>query len=890
MRSSVSGACCVLLAVALAGPVHAQGALEEAGGSPASSSAVRSGVPVLTAGRIVGAEPRIDGNLDEAAWGTSSVARDFVQFEPIEGALPSQRTEARVLYGADALYVGIRAYDSAPDSIVGQLTRRDQESYSDRLAVVVDSYHDRRTAFHFEVNPRGVKTDIYRFDDTQQDRTWDAVWDVAASVDEHGWTAEFRIPLSQLRFRGADRQSWGINFTREIARHRETSAWAPLSNREAGMVSRAGELSGLVELQSPRRLEVIPYSVAEVRSLQGDPADPFYRSTYAQGSVGGDLKYGLTGDLTLDVTVNPDFGQVEADPAEVNLTAFESFFSERRPFFVEGSNFYNFGIGLGDGDGAGEALFYSRRIGRAPQGSPEVQGGFADVPELTSILGAAKVSGKTSSGWSVGLLSALTGEEKARVHTGEGERFEDVVEPATAYGVARIQRDFRDGKSAVGFIGTGVVRDAGVAGALGLRSNAVTGGLDFRHRFGSDRFQVSGYAVGSRVSGSPEAIEATQRSSSRYFQRPDAEHVDLDADRTSLDGWAGFLQASKIGGGFWRFSTGAQVRSPGFEPNDVGFMREADFVTSWAWAGYHRSEPSGIFRNYYLNANAWTSYTFGGEQTSLAGNVNGSFTLNNNWGGWLGVMRQTSALSTGALRGGPALLREAGWNGWSGLHSDTRNSVSFSVGGHWGVRPESDSWNVGTNAHVGWRPSGRTSLSVGPFVSWRADDRQWVERLDLTTPEYVIGRLDQTTVGITARVNYAFTPTLSLQVYAQPFVSAGSYAAFKRVDDPRAARYADRFGLLDYVADPDGGYLADVDGDGTLNRFDNPDFNSKQFQSNVVLRWEYRPGSAVYLVWTQARDHWVDDGSFQVGDDANRLFAQPPNNVLLLKVSYWLST
>jgi hypothetical protein len=519
-----------------------------------------------------------------------------------------------------------------------------------------------------------------------------------------------------------------------------------------------------------------------------------------------------------------------------------------------------------------------------------VQGGFADVPELTSILGAAKVSGKTSSGWSVGLLSALTGEEKARVHTGEGERFEDVVEPATAYGVARIQRDFRDGKSAVGFIGTGVVRDAGVAGALGLRSNAVTGGLDFRHRFGSDRFQVSGYAVGSRVSGSPEAIEATQRSSSRYFQRPDAEHVDLDADRTSLDGWAGFLQASKIGGGFWRFSTGAQVRSPGFEPNDVGFMREADFVTSWAWAGYHRSEPSGIFRNYYLNANAWTSYTFGGEQTSLAGNVNGSFTLNNNWGGWLGVMRQTSALSTGALRGGPALLREAGWNGWSGLHSDTRNSVSFSVGGHWGVRPESDSWNVGTNAHVGWRPSGRTSLSVGPFVSWRADDRQWVERLDLTTPEYVIGRLDQTTVGITARVNYTFTPTLSLQVYAQPFVSAGSYAAFKRVDDPRAARYADRFGLLDYVADPDGGYLADVDGDGTLNRFDNPDFNSKQFQSNVVLRWEYRPGSAVYLVWTQARDHWVDDGSFQVGDDANRLFAQPPNNVLLLKVSYWLST
>jgi hypothetical protein len=269
----------VLLAVALAGPVHAQGALEEAGGSPASSSAVRSGVPVLTAGRIVGAEPRIDGNLDEAAWGTSSVARDFVQFEPIEGALPSQRTEARVLYGADALYVGIRAYDSAPDSIVGQLTRRDQESYSDRLAVIVDSYHDRRTAFHFEVNPRGVKTDIYRFDDTQQDRTWDAVWDVAASVDEHGWTAEFRIPLSQLRFRGADRQSWGINFTREIARHRETSAWAPLSNREAGMVSRAGELSGLVELQSPRRLEVIPYSVAEVRSLQGDPADPFYRST-----------------------------------------------------------------------------------------------------------------------------------------------------------------------------------------------------------------------------------------------------------------------------------------------------------------------------------------------------------------------------------------------------------------------------------------------------------------------------------------------------------------------------------------------------------------------------------------------------------------------------------
>lgn len=844
--------------------------------------------PVLHAIRIVGDEITIDGWAGEDAWLRAPVATDFVQFEPGEGDPPSERTEARVLYGQDALFVAIRAFDTRPEEIVGQLTRRDEGSYSDMVGVVIDSYFDRRTAFHFAVNPVGVKHDIYRFDDTNEDQGWDAVWDVGTSRDEEGWTAEFRIPYSQLRFRDRPDQTWGINFLRDIARLDETVVWAPTTRKDAAIVSKFGELRGLTDLTAPSRMEILPYSLARLERAPGDAANPFYRANDGAGTVGADVKYGITSDLTLDLTVNPDFGQVEADPAQVNLTAFETFLPERRPFFVEGSSIFNFSIALGDGPDANESLFYSRRVGRAPQGWADPQGGFTDAADHTTIRGAWKLSGKTAGGWSIGAMHAVTARESARIAPAGGEQFDQAVEPASNYGVLRIQKDFREGKSALGIIGTGVKRSGDVADALALRSGALSGGVDFRHRFAGDRWEVRGHVLGSRVTGSPEAIARTQRSPARYYQRPDAGHLSYDPTRTELSGGAAFLNVGKIAGEHWRVSTGVQTRSPGFEVNDAGFMKDADYLVNWAWTGYQQTTPQGPFRRWGLNGSVFRSQNYDGDLTGLGGNVNGSFQLGNFWNGWGGVNRDLSTYSGRTLRGGPLFRNEAQTNFWGGVSTDSRKAVHVSFGLHGNVRPESDSRYLGLNPTVRIRPSGRATFSVGPSLSWNNNDRQWVGEMGSTEPIYVFGRVEQTTVGLTARVDYAFTPTLSLQLYAQPFVSAGSYSEYKRVTDPVADRYEDRFALLDARLE-DGDVITDLDGDGTAESFQAPGFSFNQFRSNTVLRWEYQPGSTLFLVWSQGRDRFSRNGSFDLSGDMDRLFDVEPENVFMIKVSYWMS-
>ncbi len=876
------------LATALAAFAGAPAALyaQDIGSGAPAGAAGRAAAPTLVAQRITGAAPTIDGVLDEPDWAAAMAAKNFVVFEPNEGAAASQATEARVLYGDDAIYVGIRAFDTAPDSIVARLARRDERPHSDWLDVVIDSYHDRRTAFRFGVNPAGVKSDGYMYDDVEEDDSWDAVWDVATSTDDRGWTAEFRIPYSQLRFDGARVQTWGINFVRFIARHLERSLWAPISRGDGALVSRFGDLSGLQDLSPPARLEVLPYSLARLRRAPGSADDPFHRPNDIAGAVGADLKYGLTTDLTLDVTINPDFGQVEADPAQVNLTAFETFLPERRPFFVEGSNIFSFRFQEGDGDNASEGLFYSRRIGRAPQG--RARSPYADTPEQTRILGAMKLSGKTRSGWTVGLLHALTAGEEARLADASGPAGEQVVEPSAQYGMGRLSRDFREGRSAVGFVSTWTARDGAAAEALALHSGAYTAGFDARHRFGDDRFLVSGYLLGSTVRGSSGAISRTQRSPARYFQRPDADHTDFDPERTSLHGWAGSATFGKISGGYWRYATGVMARSPGFDANDLGFMRETDYVAPWAWVGYNRFRPSGPFQRWNLNVNAWAPYSFGGEPFQKGGNVNGSFTLNSFWGGYAGVMHNTGGLSNTALRGGPMLRQDPSWGSWFGFFSDSRKPLQVQTGNNLQVTPETGSWSYGTEASLRWRPSSRATVSAGPFVNWRRAAVQWVGRFNSDAPAYLFGRLAQTTAGITARADWTFSPTLSLQLYAQPFVSAGTYDEFLRVNDPRARGWGERFTRVPAESAGDGRVEADIDGDGSPESFGSPDFNVKQLRSNVVLRWEYRPGSTLFAVWSQGRDHFTRDGDFSFTGDLGTLLRQPGDDVFMVKVSYWI--
>lgn len=897
---AIAAAATVALAAALSfGPEDAWGQEHETegGGEAGTATGGPARPPVLQATRLLGPAPSIDGLLDEADWATATAATDFVVFQPNEGEAPSQRTEARVLYGDEAVYVGIRAFDTSPDSIESRLARRDEDPHSDWVDVVIDSYHDRRTAFRFSVNPAGVKRDIYMYDDVREDVSWDTVWDVATAVDDQGWTAEFRIPYSQLRFDGAARQTWGINFVRTVARHLEVSLWAPISRGDGALVSRFGELEGLRDLSPPRRLEALPYSLLRLESAPGEAANPFYDPRDFSSAVGADVKYGLTTDLTLDVTINPDFGQVEADPAQVNLSAFETFFPERRPFFVEGANIFAFGFSPGDGDGASEGLFYSRRIGRPPQGRIS-SAAYADAPEQTRILGAAKLSGKTRSGWSLGLLHALTGNETAHRAGDSGPLEDQVVEPTAHYGVGRVSKDFRDGKSAVGAISTWTVRDGASAGELNLHSQAYAGGFDARHRFGGDRFVVSGYLLGSTVRGTAAAIERTQRSPARYFQRPDADHTDFDPARTSLEGWAGSASFSKIAGGYWRYGGGVVARSPGFDANDLGFMRESDFVNPWLWAGYSHYKPTERFQRWNLNVNTWDAYSFGGERFSMGGNVNGSFTLKNFWGGYAGVRHNSDGLTNTALRGGPMLRRDGAWGGWFGFWSDSRKQLSFQSNNQWEARPESGSWSFGTSASLRWRPSSRATVSAGPSVRWRAEDLQWVRRFDpdpsaddADAPlgaHYLFGRLDQTTVGLTVRADWTFSPTLSLQLYAQPFVSAGDYGRFKRITDPRAEHYANRFAAVATGGTESATLEGDVDGDGAPDSFRNPDFNFKQFRSNAVLRWEYKPGSAVFLVWSQGRNHYAQTGEFSLGDDVSALLGQPSQDVFMIKASYWI--
>ena len=894
-RSAILGAglLAVTLLVVGAGTVVGQDGPGPAASDPISPSAAST--RILSAVSLEGPEPVVDGRIDEAVWRDGAHATDFVQFRPDEGAPPSQDTEAWILYGSDALWVAIRAHDSSPEGIAGQLTRRDEHSYSDEVAVAVDSYFDRRTAFIFSVNPVGVRKDIYMFEDGREDESWDAVWDVASAVDGDGWTAEFRIPYSQLRFSGAPSQDWGINIMRRIARLDEQSFWSPISQQRSGLVSQFGVLEGLRELESPNRLEVEPYAMARVERAPGEAADPFHRSNDLFGALGADLEYGVTNNLTLNVSLNPDFGQVEADPGEVNLTAFETFFSEKRPFFLEGRSIFDFGLSGGNNQ---ESLFYSRRIGRAPQGRPDTDGGYADTPASSTILGAAKLSGKTEGGWSVGLLNAVTAEEVARIETGSGDRLDEPVEPRSNYSVARIQKDFRDGFSAVGLMATATARDREVADALELHRGAFTGGLDLRHRFGeAGNYQVSGSLVGSRVTGSAATLEETQTSSVHYFQRPDADHVEVDPTRTALNGWGSTFNVSKIGGGFWRGTWFFESRSPGLETNDVGFQSRSDYWVTGGFVGYHVTEPGEHLRRWAVNANAITVRTLSGDRIELDGNLNGSLTFHNLWGVNMGVARTLGGLSTTDLRGGPAIRTDPGWNGWGGINSDSRKALSGRLGWNWSVTPESDSWSVSLNQNLEWRASSRASVRLQPFVRWTETGAQWVRRIELEGgsgglggrgTEYVFARLDQRTIGLTTRFEMSFTPDLSLQLYAQPFMSAGGYDEFKRVADPLARGFAERYAALSPVRVGDD-YEIDLDGDGAPESFSDPDFNSLQFRSNAVLRWEYQPGSTLYLVWAQARDGDGIAGTPAFGDDLDDLFRVHPTNVLMLKVSYWLN-
>ncbi|HET7460976.1 MAG TPA: DUF5916 domain-containing protein [Longimicrobium sp.] len=825
------------------------------------------------------AAPTLDGRLDDAAWAAADAAGGFTQKDPDEGKPSRFPTVVRVAFDDNAVYVALRADDPEPGKIRAQLTRRDEDSSSDWLMVAFDSRHDQRTAYAFAVNPAGVKRDFIVADGSDDDSSWDAVWESAVSRDEHGWSAELRIPLSALRFAPGGDGVWGFEAARVVQRENEVSYWAPLKKDESRVVARFGRLVGMRNLPSPRRLELLPYTVSGITRAPGSGADPFYAANRFRGSAGMDVKYGITSDLTLDATINPDFGQVEADPSQVNLTQYESFFAEKRPFFTEGADIFRFGIGLGDDNS--ETLFYSRRIGRTPHGS--IDGAYTEQPGQTTILGAAKLSGRVGGGWSVGALTALTAEENGRAIGDDSRRFDSVVEPMTGYGVFRARRDLRGGRTQIGFVGTGVHRSLTSTGMRDLPSDAYVGGVDFNHRFGNDAWRAQAYVLGSAVSGSADAVVALQESPARYYQRPDAGYLRVDSAATSLRGWAGGYTLARVKG-HWQGGVLGTLRTPGFEVNDLGYQRDADQAMNAGYFQYRQFTPVGPFRRFNVNTNFWDQRTFGGDVTGRGGNVNGSAQLKSYWGFYGGVNRDLPSVSTRALRGGPSIRNPGSTNGWSGVYSDSRKPLNGELYYGWAREDETGGRRWELSLNLNWRPTSSTNLSLGPFYNRSAGGWQYVDapQDDAGATHYLFSALKQETVGMSARFNQTFSPTLSLQLYAQPFISAGRYGGFMEVADPRAEHFRDRFVPLGATPEDDGLRVGGVS-------VGNPDFDYRAFNLNAVLRWEYRLGSTMYFAWSHSRDGSVDDGRFRLWHDLDALYGYKPTNVFLVKVNWWVS-
>lgn len=841
--------------------------------------------------------PVIDGRIDDAVWDTVEWAGDFIQWEPEAGQEPAQDTVFKILWDHDSLYFAARAFHDDPRQIENQLARRDRFP-GDWIEINIDSYFDHRTAFSFTCSVSGTRGDEFISDDGNRwDGSWDPVWELRTQIDDDGWTLEARIPMSQLRFGNRDEHVWGIQVTRRHYREQQRSIWQPKLREEQGWVSRFGELHGIGNLGSPRRVELLPYGLTRGERFEEVPGDPFLDGSKGAFSLGMDGKVGVTSDLTLDFTVNPDFGQVEADPSEVNLTAFESFFSERRPFFVEGGNILNFRIApsIAGGSFTADNLFYSRRIGRRPRYRPDLEDGeYADTPENTSILGALKLTGKTKGGLSVGILESVTARESATVATGSGERNVN-VEPATNFVAARAQQDFDQGNTRLGAMFTAVNRNISDDHLGFLRDAAYAGGLDFFHHWNDKSWYVALNAAGSHVRGSAEAIDRTQRSSARYYQRPDNDHTDYDPDRTALSGHAGSARLARTGGKHFRFETGAAWRSPGFEINDLGFMRRADEINQFTWAGYRIEEPFGPFRAWRLNTNQWTTYDFGGTNLTRMFNVNSNMHFKTNDRLGLGFTRELESVSNTRLRGGPSSRWPGTFEGNFWFNSDDSHRVDYGIGGWFNNGDEGSLSNRGVWTYLGLRPSNTIRVSLNPEFWVTRPDMQYVGTEEFgDQSRYLFGGMDQQTFNLTFRLDYSITPNLTLQYYGSPFLSSASFDGFRRITNARADRYEDRYEEFDaqQIAynEAEGTYEIDEDRDGTVDyELGDPDFDFAAFNSNLVMRWEFQPGSTLFLVWSQARDTFSSDGRFALGPDMGTLFDDHPHNVFLVKINKWLT-
>ncbi|MFN2567172.1 MAG: DUF5916 domain-containing protein [Gemmatimonadaceae bacterium] len=827
---------------------------------PASAQTIASATAVLAE-----RAPALDGRDDDDVWQRAPRYSQFRQFEPKVDVDPSFRTEFRAAYDDRNFYVFVRMFDPHPDSIMRALSRRDVRGPSDQIKLLIDSYNDRRSGFEFAVNPDGVKRDYSMSNDGNEDESWNGVWEVATRVDSLGWTAEFRIPLSQLRYtRGTS--TFGFGIWRDIERYRERDSWPLWHPEKSGLSSQLGRLEGLAGLSTKRRAELTPYIVTKnvQRSMPNARYDRAQELT-----AGGDIKIGITPNVTLDATVNPDFGQVESDPSVVNLTAFETFLYERRPFFVEGTGLYRFELNcyIVVDCSTNEGLFYSRRIGRSPALRDEY--GDATTPTSTAIAAATKLTGRTKSGLSFGVLDAVTREV-----SGINRR---TAEPLTNYGVLRAQQDFRGGDAGIGLIATAVNRSVDQWTDPFMHRAAYTGGATFRNRFSKRRYELAGQLAASHVVGTPAAILRTQQSSVHYYQQP-GDDLEIDPTRESLSGYAAQLKFGKYGGGITRFETSVVRQSAGFEVNDLGYLRRGDLMDWSTWAALSFRNARGIYRWAQINGNHWETWNTSGTRLQNALNFNGHMGLRNNWDVHLGatVDRLTESYCDRCTRGGPALRASRGFYPWGGVNTDSRKTVSGGLWVNLSYTDEGKTTGSSLDPYINFRLSSQFQLNIGAGFRRNDNNTQWFGNFTdgAGVTHYSFGHLEQRTTSMSVRLNYTMTPDLTLELYGQPFVATGVYSDFRELSaTPDADSYDARF--QPYTPPPT----------------ESTQFKVAELITNSVLRWEYRPGSTLFVVWQHGRQGPGPNDTFRQSwmRDYRRLFDLHPNNTFLVKVAYWLS-
>ena len=838
----------------------------------------------------------IDGILSEDIWRDAPVAPYFIQKNPNEWEPETEKTLVSILYDDEALYVGARMFDRSPDSIVARLGRKDVEQNSDDFFIAVDPYNDHRTGFFFGIDAAGTVHDGVLYNDEWTDNSWDGVWEARATIDSLGWRAEMRIPFSQLRYHKADQQLWGIDFRRIIRRKNEETYITFQPKNGSGFTSRFVHLVGIENIKPARQIEVMPYVTTRAEYIHYPSGDPFHNGSRYAPEIGLDLKVGLGSNLTLTGTINPDFGQVEVDPAVVNLSDVETFYQEKRPFFVEGATIFNFGQGgatnFWNFNFPVPTHFYTRRIGRTPRGEvPDAD--YTDIPSGTRILGAAKLTGKLGESWNFGTIQAVTGREHAQfANSGESNRIE--IEPPTYYSVVRAQREFDDSRQGLGFLMNSTLRSfSDDKLRIDMNNSSHVFGIDGWTFFDSDKTWVmSGWTEISHVRGTTDRMIELQENSQHYHQRPDAKSYSVDRTATSMTGYAGRLLVNKQKGNVL-FNGSFGVVDPKFEPNDLGFLSRTDVINMHAGGGYRWTEVGSFYRTMGAIAAGFQNFDFDGNVTWRGIFLDTWITFLNYYYIELWGAFNPPTITTRRTRGGPVSIHPGGYEISLSANSDNRQKVMFTTFFDAYLGQGSKNWygNVGMT----WHPVSNISLSFSPDYSRNVENTQWIDVFDDPTAtatfgkRYVFGKMDQTTVSANIRLDWTFTPRLSLQLFVQPLISAGDFLEFKELGRPGSYEFPVYGTQGSTIALDDGTYTVDPDGNGPAASFtfDNPQYNYTSIRGNAVLRWEYMPGSVFFFVWTQSRSNDRQIGQFEFGPSAEKLWRMVPDNIFMVKMTYW---